>query len=127
MVGKVAKIARKLGLKPDCILSSPYTRARETAELCRGLLGKAEVTIEDALEPGHTPYDLYEAIARKFKSGENLLLVFHQPMIGQVLSDLIGSVGNISLRPGSIAAIDIPQGLAHSSGTLVWLLSGDNL
>ncbi len=121
-VQNVLEFAELLGMKPNLILTSPYERARETARLATEAFN-AVVSREATLEPGHTPYELYGALSGSLLSKKNILLVFHQPMIGQVLSDLIGcEAANFSLSPGSIACVKIEGSPSKGSGTLLWLI-----
>ncbi|MHB1907826.1 MAG: phosphohistidine phosphatase SixA [Nitrososphaerales archaeon] len=114
-----------LSLEVDRILSSPYKRAIQSAEVAKEILKprKPKILTLEALEPGKNPYEVYSAIAKlKFGSIDRVMLVLHQPSIGDLASDLVGG-SRIDFAPATLARID---GEARtSSGTLVWLLSSD--
>lgn len=69
----------------DVILASPYTRAQQTAELVRTQLGlrRAVVTVDWAT-PDDDPMAALDHLAER--SEANILLVSHQPLVGQLLS-----------------------------------------
>ena len=72
-------------IKFDRVLSSPYIRARQTADLLCTSIGHTG-TIE--IVPWLTPDDEVRAVTRKLDgyAVENLLLVAHQPLLGALAS-----------------------------------------
>ena len=105
-----------LGVKFDAILSSPYTRAYQTADIVAGKLG-LEVRTEPLLAPGFNPDKLAE-IARSFADDQALLLVGHEPNFSMVIAELIGG-GRVQLKKGALARVDVNREL---QGELIWLL-----
>ncbi len=70
------------------IVSSPYVRAQQTAELVRQTLGlNAAVEIVPWLTPDIRPQDALAQLAARTE--DELLLVSHQPLIGE-LAGLLG-------------------------------------
>jgi phosphohistidine phosphatase len=128
-VRKVLSIARyTLGVEIDRILSSPYKRATESAEIARELLKpkKPKIILAEALAPEKSPYEVYSFISKqKFGPADRVLVVSHQPIIGEVITDLIGSDVSIGFAPSSMARVDIGSEPQARSGTLVWLISSD--
>lgn len=79
-------MARCLAGQPlDVILASPYVRAQQTAELVREQLQmrRAIVTVDWAT-PDDDPLAVLDHLAER--SEGHLLLVSHQPLVGQLLS-----------------------------------------
>lgn len=115
-----------LSLEVDRILSSPYKRAIQSAEVAKDVLKprKPKIMALEALEPEKNPYEIYAAITKlKFEPIDRVMLVLHQPSIGDLASDLVGQGSRINFAPATLARID---GEARTnSGTLVWLLSSD--
>lgn len=70
---------------PDVILASPYVRAQQTAQLVREQLQmrRAVVTVDWAT-PDDDPLALLDHLAERSES--TILLVSHQPLVGQLLS-----------------------------------------
>lgn len=76
------------GIEFDRVLSSPYIRARQTAELiCATLQHSGEIEIV----PWLTPMDDVREVTRKLDAYpvENLLIVAHQPLLGALASWLV--------------------------------------
>jgi len=113
---------RALDVEFDEILTSPFTRTRQTAEaIARGYAHAPRVTDVDALAPGGRFDDLLEALGNR--SGlHSLALVGHEPDIGELAARLIGARRAIAFKKGAICAIEVsglpPTGL----GTLQWFL-----
>lgn len=82
----------------ELIVTSPYRRARQTAKIAAQALGfERELLITELLEPGAEPRALLHFIDT-LGSG-SVLLVTHQPLVGNVLSLLSGD--NIWLGTGT--------------------------
>jgi phosphohistidine phosphatase len=111
-----AKALAKLGVKFDAILSSPYARAYQTADIVAGRLG-LEVKTEPRLAPGFNTDKLKE-IATSFADDQTLLLVGHEPGFSMVIAELIGG-GRVQMKKGALARVDVNSEL---QGELVWLL-----
>ncbi len=124
-VKNVLEIMGKLDQRPAVILSSPLTRARQTADIVKETLNpNADVTIESSLEPDAKVENVYKALS-KFKSSDGVILVTHYPILGHLLNDFLNLEDiweNYEMGNGGIARIDF-KGLPKSkNGTLKWLL-----
>jgi phosphohistidine phosphatase len=111
-----ARALADLGVKIDAILSSPYTRAYQTADIVAGKLG-LEVKAEPLLAPGFNSDKLAE-IARSFADDQALLLVGHEPNFSMVIAEITGG-GRVQMKKGALARVDVNREL---QGELVWLL-----
>jgi phosphohistidine phosphatase len=113
----------ELGLHPDQILSSPWSRARQTAEIAASELGFDPDRIEftEALLPYASPSTvLHELVA---PSIHEYLLTGHAPHLDELLDELTG-VGNLDrarLKKAGAAAIEIADPTA-GHGRLVWMI-----
>lgn len=79
-------VGQRLQNEPlDVILASPYVRAQQTAELVREQvnLRRGVVTVDWAT-PDDDPLAVLDHLAER--SEANILLVSHQPLVGQLLS-----------------------------------------
>lgn len=86
---EVADMAEQLaGHALEAIIASPYRRAQQTAELMREQLGfrRSIITVE-WLTPDSDPFAVLDELADRVE-GE-VLLVSHQPLVGQLLSLLV--------------------------------------
>lgn len=78
--------AQLIGQPLQAIYASPYLRAQQTAQLVRDVLGfEAEIITVPWLTPQSNPRD----VSLRLDTGQNLLLVSHQPLVGSLLSLLL--------------------------------------
>ena len=109
-------------ITPNLILTSPFVRAKQTAELAAGALGVKKVELSESLYPDTDLEDtLIEINART--DGE-LMLVGHDPHLSDLLSWLTCGKRNVfSLKKCGAAAVEF-QGKAEAGrGNLKWLLT----
>jgi phosphohistidine phosphatase len=94
--GAAGRALARLGTHIDACLSSPKTRAVQTAQLACDALG-VPVTIEPALSG--EPFDVRELVAGL----GDVLLVGHDPSFSLTLHDLTGTQSR--MRKGGLAGI----------------------
>src|SRR6516162_2209130 len=88
---RVLERARNAGVKPDLILSSPYRRALETAEIAmESLKYRGKIVETGALVPDGNPRHVWDEI-RSRKSESAMLLAGHEPLISSLLAHLLAS------------------------------------
>ena len=127
---RVAVGLGKLGAKPDLILSSPLRRAEETARLVADVLTPhASVELYPALAGGFSAADVVKGL-RPHRQARELLLVGHQPDLGDLASYLL--TGSASLVPlpfkkAGVAAITLASVPPRSAGLLEWFLTPGQL
>ena len=112
------------GFAPDAILSSPMTRARETAEIVAAALGRP-VRIDPRLA-GPLELATVEAILADAGDPARPILVGHDPEFSALAGELTGAVG-LQLRKGTFARIDAERPLEPGGGVLRWLVPPDLL
>jgi phosphohistidine phosphatase len=117
---------RELGVALDLVLTSPYTRAQETASLvAAGLRPKPRVTVVEALAPGHRPAQVMAAVESHAQAGRNvsrIALVGHEPDLGELAARLLGAKGVIAFKKGAVCRIDVDRAMPLGPGTLRWFL-----
>jgi phosphohistidine phosphatase len=102
----LAALAPEIGL----VLTSPYRRARQTAEPAARALGlDGKLRESRALEPGRDPSEILEEIAQL---EESVLLVGHEPHLGVLLGRLVsGGRGlEIPLKKAAVARVELEDG-----------------
>jgi phosphohistidine phosphatase len=122
---KIVKGLRQLEVELDLILTSPYVRARDTAEiLADGFKMKDSVACSDNLIPPGNFDQLIAEITGKYQVN-SLALVGHEPMLSSFVSFL--ATGNteaaLTLKKGGVcllAAEDLHQ---ERRAVLQWLLT----
>lgn len=111
---------------PDLILSSPLVRAMQTAKIAAAALGrKNRLETSDLLRPGATVSRLRSDLAARAATGvQSLMLVGHEPDLGQIASTLIGADGSvIEFKKGALCAIRLDEQHIDQPGVLLWSLS----
>lgn len=116
--------ARSAGVRPNLILSSPYKRAVETAEVAAAVLGySGSILRTKVLQPASDAQGVWEEI-RVHKDAKELLLVGHEPLFGVVTAFLLDSPGlNIDFKKGALVRIDVNPAGVSPRGVLKWMLT----
>jgi phosphohistidine phosphatase len=104
---KVGKFCAGHGLEPTVILSSPVTRARQTAEIVAGALGR-EVTIESWLACGMETSTLLARLA-PHTGCDSLLIVGHEPDFSTAIAAWIGAQrpDAVEVKKASLTALEV--------------------
>lgn len=113
-----------IGFAPDAIISSAKARALETAEIVAGHLGLA-VTIDERLGGG-LDVATTDAVLADHGDPQQPVLVGHDPDLSDLLATLCDA-GDVPMRKGALARIEIARPLGAGGGTLRWLLPPDAL
>ncbi len=123
---QIAKALYNLGVELDLILSSPYVRACETAEILADVFKmKKEIVLSNNLVPSGTPELLVGEINEKY-SVDSLAVVGHEPFLSALISFLVAENAKveITLKKGGVCYLtaDDLHHLDHRA-TLEWLLT----
>src|ERR1700733_1099984 len=87
---KSAGAMRRMKLRFDLILSSPYERARRTAEIVADELKlKKRLKFSDLLKYDNDPIDLIAHLAELNPAPKELLLIGHEPYLSRLISRLV--------------------------------------
>jgi len=105
----------------DLIVTSPLIRASETAIIVADVLKCRDKIVEcKELLPGVPVASLFMSLS-KYKNKARLLLVGHEPELGEITASLLGlETPVIHFKKGAIARIDIPQMVGQGQGKLIW-------
>jgi phosphohistidine phosphatase len=122
---RVLKRARNAGLKPELILSSPYRRAIETAEVAADVLGcKGKIVSTDALVPNASPHDLWDQVRSRRDEAASILAASHEPLMSSSLAFLLGSPALlVDMKKAALARVDFERFGPEPRGMLKWLLT----
>lgn len=119
------KFLIKLAPKLNLILSSPYIRAYQTAEIISNYYGSEDKLIkENNLAAGCSTGNLIEVLS--IYQEENILIVGHQPDLSNHISNFVSN-GNMNLifQPASIAKIRFDSKVGFGRGILEFLIQSD--
>lgn len=121
---QVMKTLYDVGLEPTLIISSPYRRAQETAQIAitdLGYGGKLETC--NALTPDSNPRDVWAELKTK-KSQQDVLLVGHEPLFSALTAFLLNSPALImDFKKGGVVSIEVMGFTAQPHGVLRWYLT----
>jgi len=123
---QIAAAMKKMDLRFDLILSSPFLRARQTAEIiAESLKLKKQPGFSDALTPDGNPKALVRQLNELKPVPENVLLVGHEPYLSRLLALLTtGETGMaIDLKKGGLVKLEAESLRLGRCATLVWLLT----
>jgi phosphohistidine phosphatase len=115
---------RAFGVTIDLVLTSPFARARETADLlAAGLAGRPAVDEVAALAPGGDTAAIIQAIARAGRRQRRLALVGHEPDLGELAARLLRARGAVEFKKGAVCRIDVDVATPGGPGVLRWFLT----
>jgi len=109
-------------LKFDLILSSPYLRSKQTAQLVAAELDE-EITLTDLLTPDGNPLELIREL--NDEKPQSVLLVGHEPYLSGLISVLVTgeSKAAIELKKGGLCKLSADRVAFGQCATLNWLLT----
>jgi phosphohistidine phosphatase len=119
---QAAKGVAEVASVPDLILTSPYLRALQTAEIFAEILeySKNKIRKSEFLLPGAEPMQLFREIA-KDKELSSIFVFGHAPHLDDVLATAVGTKHHISsIKKAGAAFVELKR-LVPPSGELIWL------
>jgi len=118
----VASGVARLGISPDLLISSPYVRAMQTAEIFAAALEypKPKIRRTDLLLPASEATLFYKELA-KDKQAATVFCLGHAPQLEELVATGLGSKHHVSaLKKAGIAMLELKR-ISPPSGLLVWL------
>jgi phosphohistidine phosphatase len=121
-----AAAMKKMELSFDLIFSSPFTRAKQTAEIVASELKlKKRIAFFDGLVPGGNAKALIHAVNELKPAPESILLVGHEPYLSRLISLLLS--GNtdaaIEMKKGGLCKLEAGELRPGQCARLAWLLT----
>ena len=108
---EVVRQLRMLDVQADALISSPYRRARQTAELAIQAGLAQSICLDSALQPGGDPWPLVSRLSGC------CLLVGHEPGLSTLAATLIGAApGSLRLRKAGYCHLSWPAHLSDPRG-----------
>jgi len=123
---RIARGMQSLGLSFDLVLSSPFVRARQTAEIVAETFGIEEkLTLTPHLETGGDPRRLVAEIASRYEGLDSVLLVGHEPYLSGLISVLLGGDERLAivLKKGGLCQLQIEKLVYGRCADLEFLLT----
>ena len=123
---QTAAAMKKMGLRFDLILSSPYLRAKQTAEIvAESLKLKKQLKFSDALAPDGSPKNLIRQLNESKPAPENVLLVGHEPYLSCLISLLTTGGMDLAMdfKKGGLCKLETGKLNYDRCAALAWLLT----
>jgi phosphohistidine phosphatase len=125
---KMNRIARgmlALDLQFDLILSSPYIRARQTADIVAEEFNiRDKLRFTENLIPGAEGEQVILEINKRYRKNENILVVGHEPMLSSLIAILISGDPSLSIvmKKGGLCRLVTPALVHGRCASLEWIL-----
>lgn len=124
-IGKAAAGMKAGGLAFNAILTSPITRAAETAEIVATEMDGPKPKAVPELSTGASPANALEALIKQ-RLPESVLVVGHEPTLSRLaslmLTDSSESVG-IRLKQGGVIALEFGDRIERGGAKLRWMMT----
>lgn len=119
---QVAKGLAALGVAGDLLITSPYARAVQTAEIFADALdySRQRIRRNEILLPGSEPTLLFRELARE-KQASSIIVFGHAPHLDGVIATALGSKKHVtSMKKVGVALIELKR-ISPPMGVLAWL------
>jgi phosphohistidine phosphatase len=121
---KMSSSIMKSGPKPRLTITSPLTRAVQTAEIVAEKACRKNVVVAcRLLMPGA---EIGELVAHIKESGDNkrVMLVGHEPQLGLLVATLLGRENvTITLKKGACVALDFDPERKDKPASFLWYMA----
>jgi phosphohistidine phosphatase len=121
-----AAAMEKMDLSFDVIISSPFLRAKQTAEIVAKILKlERNLTFSSDLIPGGNQQALIRQLNGLKPAPENILLVGHEPFLSRLIALLAtgDTTAAIDMKKGSLCKLETEDLEYGHCATLKWLLT----
>lgn len=120
----VLRVASDAGVRPSLILTSPFKRALQTAQLAAEVLKyDGDLLRTRSLEPSSQPDAVWEEV-RVHKDEAQILLAGHEPLFSALTAYLLGCASlQIDFKKGGLACVEIDKFAGAPKGVLKWYLT----
>jgi len=120
VVSAVADGLGRMDVDVDVILTSPYTRAMQTAEIVAERLGVSDrLHTDERLMAGFGLTEL-QRVLRDHGDIAGLMLVGHEPDFSTLVGELTGG-SSVHMKKAAVARVDVEDAEA-AGGVLQWLI-----
>ncbi len=121
---RVLELARDAGVRPSLILSGPYARAKQTAEIAARMLDfRGKILHSPAFEPASSPFRAWEEV-RVHEGEASLLVTSHEPLLSSTVAWFAGSTREmLRFIPAAMVRIDFAVLGPHPKGVMRWMIS----
>lgn len=126
----IAQALAALDLGVEFILSSPYVRAKQTAQIAADALGlRKQLGFSENLAAEGSPQKLIEELRRDHRMRASVMLVGHEPYLSEFVAVLMSGNPNscLRLKKGGVCKLSLTELRFGRCATLEWLLTPKQL
>ena len=125
---QAAKGLLHLAGRPDLLVTSPLTRARQTAKILADIYGVKVVATVDVLRP-ESPLPMFAAWASQQAGHSTIAIVGHEPHLSGLVTWLMsgGTEPRIVLKKGGACLLSFDGNPRRGKGVLEWLAKPSQL
>jgi len=108
----------------DLMVSSPYLRAMQTAEIFASAFeySKQKITKTDALLPGAEPSLFFRELAKE-KQAATVFCFGHAPNVDELVAAAVGAKHQITaMKKAAVASLELKR-ISPPAGQLIWLVT----
>lgn len=119
---EAARGLRNLVPGPDLVLSSPLTRAWQTAVILREELGWPDPVRFEPLEPGGAPHEIVTALSSHTSAGR-ITIVGHEPNLSHLATFLLTNADQeigLTMKKGGVVCLRFAGSIAGGDAELRW-------
>jgi phosphohistidine phosphatase len=116
------KVAHEAGVKPEVILTSPWSRALETAKAAGEVLDCENLIETKALLPDVLPANVWGEV-RSLRPLKEIMLVGHEPHMSRLASFLLEAPLAIDFKKAGLLRIEVQDKEGPPRGVLKWMLT----
>lgn len=115
--------ARRAGIHPDLVVSSPLKRAVETAEIAAAVLSVESPRIRSAaLVPSGSSDRVWKEIRSRHE--ESVLIAGHEPLLSSLVAFLLGCPALlVRMKKAALVALEVDRESPQPRGILLWMLT----
>jgi len=121
---RVLKRARSADVSPTLILSSPYVRALQTAEIAAEVFHyTGDLVQSHAFVPESSPRAAWDEL-RLYASEPAVLVASHEPLMSSCAAFLLSAPSlQVDMKKAALVRIDVERYGADPGGLLKWMLT----
>ncbi len=128
IVAELAGALTTKGVHPETIISSPYLRAKQTADiLAAGFKPSLVVEIDKRLMPNSSP-SLLQEILFEHTASKSIMIVSHEPAVSEFATTLCANDAErvYGFSPASVCCVVI-ESIPTIRGSLYWFASAEEI
>jgi phosphohistidine phosphatase len=125
-IKRIAQAMERLGIKVDLIISSPYLRAHQTAQIVAEHYDiEKNLHLSENLTPAASPSALIGEMHEFYADALGVLVVGHEPYLSALASTLLAGDEKVVLtfKKGGLAKFSIDELIYGRCAALDWLIT----